>query len=299
MDVTVIILTKNEEIHIRRCLQLLKPLDPARIVLIDCDSTDATQQIAREMGAEVIVHQWPGNQAEQFNWALDNLDITTEWILRLDADEYLSDELVNELHSVVPVLPGSISALLFPLGRVFMERKLRHGIVNGVSMVRMFRNGAARYERRIMDEHLNILHGGTHICKHCFYDHSLLPLSDFITKHNNYANREAALYFEAELGLTGNLDTNSHHASAVERKRRQKGWYNKMPLLLRPMAYFCYRYILKLGFLDGKEGFMWDFFQGWWYRTLVDAKILEIKSAAGGDPEKIRQLLARSYDVHL
>ncbi|MCM1139819.1 MAG: glycosyltransferase, partial [Muribaculum sp.] len=96
LDITVIILTKDEKLHIRRCLERLYGI-AKRVIIVDCHSTDGTQEIARSLGAEIIEHDWPGNQAEQFNWAIDNLHIDTEWILRLDADEYLLPELLDEI----------------------------------------------------------------------------------------------------------------------------------------------------------------------------------------------------------
>lgn len=278
LDLTVIILTKDEKLHIARCLENVNQI--AKLVfVIDCHSTDGTQEIARSLGAEVIEHDWPGNQAAQFNWALDNLNIDTEWILRIDADEYLTDELISELESYVPSAPNDVSALVFPLGRTFMGRVLKHGIVNGISMIRMFRHGKARYENRIMDEHLQILEGNTHTCKHKFIDDNRMPISFFIEKHNGYAEREARLLVEQE-----QINKHNHtekYAKAVNAKREQKDMYARLPLFWRAFGYFCYRYFIKLGFLDGKEGFLWDFLQGFWYRTLVDAKVFEIKKKSG------------------
>lgn len=298
LDITVIILTFNEELHIRRCLDNVNQF-AAKVCVVDCFSTDKTVQIAQEMGSEVVEHKWPGNQAEQFNWALDNLPIRTEWILRLDADEYLSQELIMELYEKIPSIDKDVTAVVLPLGRAFMGRILKHGIVNGVSMIRLFRKGKARYENRMMDEHLQITEGYTYTCANKFIDDNRMPLSYFITKHNNYSAREAALLIDAEYCLTSIKDENSEYAEEVQKKREQKAKYARMPLFWRAFGYFVYRYIIKLGFLDGKEGFLWDFLQGWWYRTLVDAKIYEIKKACGNDKEKIRSYLKEKYEITL
>ncbi len=298
IDVTVIILTYNEEIHIRRCLENVNRF-ASRVIVVDCFSTDKTADIAKELGAEVIEHKWPGNQAEQFNWALDNLQISTEWVLRLDADEYLTPELIEELYQILPRMDKEISALVFPLGRAFMGRVLKHGIVNGVSMIRMFRKGKARYEKRVMDEHLQIVSGKTYICKNKFIDDNRMPLGYFVAKHNNYSVREAALLLDAEYNINSETEQNSEFAREVQAKRAQKAKYAKMPLFWRAFGYFVYRYIIKLGFLDGKEGFLWDFLQGWWYRTLVDAKVFEIKKTCGNDREKIKDYLLSQYNIQL
>lgn len=82
LDITVIILTYNEEIHIRRCLENVRQF-ASKVYVVDCLSTDRTVEIVKKLGAEIVEHEWPGNQAEQFNWALANLSISTKWVLRL------------------------------------------------------------------------------------------------------------------------------------------------------------------------------------------------------------------------
>lgn len=298
LDLSVIILTYNEEIHIRRCLENVKQF-ASKVYVVDCFSIDRTAQIAKELGAEVIEHEWPGNQAEQFNWALDNLPITTEWILRLDADEYLLPGLIEELLEKLPVIPESVSALSLSLARAFCGKILHHGIVNNIRIIRIFRKGKARYEKRLMDEHLSVLSGETIELKNQFVDDNRMPIGLFIDKHNGYATREAALLLDAEYHLTNTGTLPQDHGKEVEKKRFQKNKYARMPLFWRAFGYFFYRYIIKLGFLDGKEGFLWDFLQGWWYRTLVDVKIFEIKKACGNDKTKIKQYLRDKYNIAL
>lgn len=299
LDITVIILTYNEELHIRRCLENVCPI-AKKVYVIDSPSTDNTVAICGEFPeVEVVVHKYPGNQAEQFNWALDNVRIDTEWVLRLDADEYLLPELVDELKKKLPAMEEGVSALSLSLSRGFMGRVLRHGIVDNIKIVRIFRTGKARYEKRIMDEHLSILDGKTLEMEHQFIDDSRIPIGQFIRKHENYASREAILLLDAEYKLTSTASIPQEHGKEVEKKRAQKAKYAKMPLFWRAFAYFVYRYIIKLGFLDGKEGFLWDFLQGWWYRTLVDAKIFECKKACGNDPDAMRAYIAKYWGISL
>ena len=298
LDISVIILTYNEEIHIRRCLENVKQF-ASKVYVVDCFSIDRTAQIAKELGAEAIEHEWPGNQAEQFNWALDNLPITTEWILRLDADEYLLPGLIEELLEKLPVIPESVSALSLSRARAFCGKILHHGIVNNIRIIRIFRKGKARYEKRLMDEHLSVLSGETIDMKNQFVDDNRMPIGLFIDKHNGYATREAALLLDAEYHLTNMDSLPQDYGREVEKKRTQKARYARMPLFWRAFGYFVYRYIIKLGFLDGKEGFLWDFLQGWWYRTLVDAKVYEIKKACGDDKEKMRHFLQDKYNITL
>ena len=95
-DLAVIILQKNEKLHIQRCLERLAPLEARQIIVVDCFSTDGSDKTAALLGATVVQREWPGNQAAQFQWVLDNLPIESSWILRLDVDEYLTDELIEE-----------------------------------------------------------------------------------------------------------------------------------------------------------------------------------------------------------
>ena len=118
LDLTVIILTYNEEIHIRRCLENVCPI-AKKVYVVDSPSTDTTVAICQEFpNVEVVVHTYPGNQAEQFNWALDHLPIETEWILRLDADEYLTEALVRKLQAKLPSMPASVSSLSLSRARL-------------------------------------------------------------------------------------------------------------------------------------------------------------------------------------
>lgn len=301
LDITTIILTYNEELHIRRCLENVCEISK-KVFVIDSPSTDRTIEICNEFpNVEVVVHKYPGNQAEQFNWALDNIQIDTEWILRLDADEYITCELKQELALKLPTLGSKVSAVVLPLGRAFMGRILKHGIVNGVSMIRLFRNRKVRYEQRLMDEHLQVLDGDIVTFENKFVDDNRNSLKYFIDKHNNYSSREAVVLLDAELGLidcTMESET-AEYCEDIFVKRLQKQRYAKMPLFWRAFGYFCYRYIVKLGFLDGKEGFCWDFFQGLWYRMLVDAKIYEIKKLCGNDKDAIKKYIRESYNITL
>ena len=296
LDLTVIILTYNEEIHIRRCLENVCPI-AKKVIVVDSPSSDRTVQICQEFdNVDVVVHKYPGNQAEQFNWALDNLKIETEWILRLDADEYLTPELVEELKEKLPRMDEGVSALSLSRARAYFGKVLHHGIVNGIWITRIFRIGKARYEKRLMDEHLSV-EGEIVRMEHQFVDDNRMTIGQFTIKHEGYASREATLLLDAEYHLTDTSAMPKDHGEEVEKKRAQKERYARMPLFWRAFAYFVYRYVIKLGFLDGKEGFLWDFLQGWWYRTLVDAKIFEVKKACGNDKEAIVKYIKEKWGI--
>lgn len=294
LDLTVIILTLNEEIHIKRCLDRIMPI-AKKVYIVDSPSSDNTAQIAKEYGADVVVNKWPGNHAKQLNWALDNINIKTEWILRLDADEYLTDELIEELNQKLPHLEENISAIVLPLKRIFMGRHIKHG-TSDVSMIRIFRKGKVRCEERLMDEHMTLLSGETTTFNNAFVDDNINSISFFTNKHNGYATKEAIVTLSNEYGYSNSDNCLSDTTKA---KRAQKDRYYSMPLFLRAFIYFCLRYFIRGGFLDGKEGFLWHFLQGWWYRTLVDAKIFEIKKRCGNDKDKIKKYIKDNYNIEL
>lgn len=269
-NLTAIILTKDEQLHIRRCLERICPYCQ-KVLVIDCFSTDETVSICKEFSnTEVIQHEWPGNQALQFNWALDNLVISTEWVIRLDADEYLLDGEAEKLIALLPTLAQGKNALSLSLARYFLGRHIKHGGTDMIPLVRVFRKGTARSEVRAMDEHIVLTEGEVIVTNIRFADNNLNSLEWWTQKHLNYAKREAAMLMETD--EAGDNATSINTTQAIRAKRAQKEWYARLPLFWRAFAYFCYRYFFRLGFLDGKEGFLWHFLQGWWYRTMVDAE---------------------------
>lgn len=299
LPVAVIVLTKDEQIHIERCISNAMRVSN-EVYVVDSESTDNTRSIAECLGAKVEVHPWPGNQAEQFNWALDNLSLKSEWVLRLDADEYLTDELIEELYEKVPQLPADVSGVEFPRGYIFLGKEIRRG-TGRINQLRLFRRGKGRCEQRLMDEHIELTDGTTEQFNGAFFDDNLNNLSWWTQKHVGYAIREAVDLLDMEYDLTGAArgDESRHISEQAQAKRMKKHKYARLPLFWRSTAYFLYRYILRGGFLEGKEGFLWHFLQGWWYRTLVDAKVLELKRKSGGDRKKIIEILNNEYGIRL
>lgn len=275
LDITTIILTYNEEKHIKRCLENVLRFSK-KVYVIDSPSTDRTQEYCKEYdNVEVVVHKYPGNQAAQFNWALDNLPIDTEWTLRLDADEYLSDELIREMEEKLPSLPTEVTGVLMKRDIIFMGKRIKHGKLKTIKLLRLWRTGKGRIENREMDEHTYLTEGTSVEFRNWFYDHNLNGMDAWIRKHLDYANREVRIN-SAQGGL--NSGTNEGLGDNVLAARNsQKSKYYKLPLFWRAFIFFLLRYILLGGFLDGKAGFVWAFMQCWWYRTLVDAKIYETK----------------------
>ncbi len=292
LDITVIILTFNEEFHVERAVDNAKRF-AKNVFVVDSFSTDKTVEIAKSMGAMVYQHEWK-YPADQFNWALKNLPIQTEWVWKQDADELLTDELIAELHQVLPNTPEGVNAYTAQCLRKFMGKEIKHGIIPLV-LLRLFRYKYGSVEDKMMDEHVVISEGTIGALQHCFYDDNLNGLTWWTNKHNNYATKEAAELLITEYGLSKNDVVNSGSHSVSVRKKKLK--YMRLPLFWRAFALFIYRYIFRLGFLDGKEGFLWHFLQGFWYRSLADAKVFEIKKQFGYDDEKIKAYLLEKYDL--
>ena len=288
LDLSVIILTYNEELHIRRCLEKIAPY-VKQVFIIDCFSSDKTLEIAREYpNVMILQNKWPATKyAGQFNWALENAPIDSKWVLRLDADEYLLPETIAELNKKLHCLPNNVTGIVLKRRHIFFNKWMKRGTYP-VKLLRVFCYGKAKCEQRLMDEHIQLLEGTSVEFDNDFCDHNLNNISWFCHKHVEYATREAVDLLDIEYDMTGAAATDDEKNISDQAivKRQKKHKYAKLPLFLRSFIYFFYRYFIKMAFLEGKEGFAWSFFQGWWYRTLVDAKVLEARkwlSANGYD----------------
>jgi glycosyltransferase involved in cell wall biosynthesis len=296
-DTSVIILTYNESIHLDRCIRKVRPI-ANDIFVVDSFSTDDTVEIARKHNCCVYQNKWEKNYARQFNWALNNLPIKTEWVLRLDADEYLTDELILEIQSKLSTIPQNVTGIVFKRRHFFFGKWIKRGTYP-VKLLRLFRYKKGYCEQRWMDEHITLTEGADIEFEYDFVDHNLNNLSWWLNKHVDYSIREAVDMLDIELSLLDHDKSEIALNKQAEVKRHGKTKYTKLPLFWRSSAYFVYRYIMKFGFSEGAEGFLWHFFQGLWYRTLVDSKIYEIKKECGTDPQKIKKYLKDSYNLQI
>lgn len=276
MNLTAVILTFNEERHLARCIVSLRGL-VAQVVVVDCFSTDRTLEIAHNHGARVIQHTWV-NHASQFNWALTQLDADTDWVLRLDADEVLKPTLAAEIKARLPDIGREIDGVYCGRCMTFQGRMIRHGGVFPLRVLRLFRYGRGQCENRWMDEHIKVA-GPTLDLQGEIIDDNLQSLTWWTAKHNSYASREAVDLLNLEYGFMPHdtvASLRSGHKAGVKRWLKERV-YARLPKGFRAFAYFLYRYVIRLGFLDGQEGAAFHFLQGFWYRYLVDAKIAEVK----------------------
>lgn len=270
-DTTVIILTKNEETDIERCIRSVEGW-VKRIVIVDSGSTDRTVEIAERLGVEIVRHEPFVDYGRQFNWAIDNLRIKTTWVFRLDADEVITPELRKELEKELEHhATDDVSGFMMRYKVEFMGRYLMHGGFYPFQKITIFKYGKGRFEERAMGEHIVLSEGRCVYLRNDAIHHTLKTLDLYINKHNWYATREVQDYFDVRSGRENALlDGQPERA-----KKLRDGLYYRLPMFLRAKLFFWYRYYLRLGFLDGTPGYIFAFLQAYWYRTLVDAKIYE------------------------
>jgi glycosyltransferase involved in cell wall biosynthesis len=277
MYLTVVILTKNEERHIARCLDSVAPF-ASHCLVMDSGSTDRTVDIAEGKGAEVYFNHWV-NYATQMNLGIDRVPQESEWILRLDADEVITPVLAQEIRDRLPSLGADVEGVYVSRRMTFQGRSIRWGGIFPVRVLRLFRAGRGRCENRWMDEHI-LVSGNTADFKGELIDDNLNSLTWWTEKHNGYASREVVDLLNLEYGFMAYetvADLRGGQQAGVKRWLKERV-YARLPGGFRAFAYFVYRYVVRLGFLDSKEGTAFHVLQGFWYRYLVDMKLHEVKA---------------------
>ena len=272
-SITCIVLVKNEELNIRRCLESIKDL-AERIVVVDSGSTDSTISICEEFNCDIFYHEFE-NYGNQINWAIDNTSINTKWIYRIDADEVVTEKLKDEiLVRTKKHENDSVNGFIMKFNIFFLGKFLKYGESSIYNLV-IFKNGLGRYTDRMMGEHVELSEGTAENLKNPCLHYDCKSLSVWINKHNWYSNREVIDYFERRQGECQNNE--NYYKTASKSASLRDRLYYKLPYFLRAHLYFIYRYYFKLGFLDGRPGRAYCFLQAYWYRFLVDAKIIENK----------------------
>ena len=296
VDLAAIILCYNEQIHLKRALESIAPI-AKEVIVVDSFSTDRTVEIANAHGAIVLKNKFV-NQAQQFHWALTHAPLTAEWIMRLDADEIIEPDLIEEIKAKLPLLPKDVAGITLNRKHIFLGRWIRHGGRYPLTLLRIWRREHGRIENRWMDEHMIVWGGRIVAFNGGFADHNLNDLSHFTDKHNKYATREAIDVLGQKYNLFGGDTTLSANETsrqiAIKRFMKER-IYNRLPFQVSALIYFLYRYFIQLGFLDGKEGLIYHVLQGFWYRFLVGAKVFELQRAIAHlkDPIQIKAELRR------
>jgi len=262
--------------------------------VVDSFSTDRTVEVARALGARVVTNPWV-NYARQYRFALEQCGIDTEWVLRLDADEVIGPDLAARLAQTVPALPADVTGVVLNRRHVFMGRWVRHGGRYPLRLLRLWRHGLGEVEDRWMDEHVLIREGRTVAIEGAFSDVCQRDIAFFIAKHSGYATREAIDILDRKYDLFGTAPTLSARGSgwqAMLKRVCKERVYNRLPFGIGPAAYFVFRYVFQRGFLDGREGLIYHVMQAFWYRFVVDVRLLELEAAMQGGETREERITA-------
>lgn len=268
----VVILTFNSESIIAETLVQAKKVS-GNVLVVDSGSTDTTCEIATKLGCRVVQRDF-NNYSDQRNWAINSVKKEYEWQLHLDADEVLDETVIAEIHQALGT--GKHEAYMLRRRDYFMGRELKHSGVNPWHL-RLFRSGIGHCENRLYDQHFYATKPAAKL-RGLMHDKNTLTLSDWTARHNRWSDLEAQEILAAKNSADDVLKPRAF-GDARERTRFIKLiYYRWLPGGLRSFAYFVYRYVFRLGFLDGREGFYFAFFQAFWFRMLVDAKAYESRS---------------------
>lgn len=272
-DVAVIILTYNEELNLPQALDSV--VGWAReVFVVDSFSTDRTVEIARHYGCHVVQHPFE-DYAKQRNFALLELPIKAEWVFFLDADEWLPEALKQEIATRLASDPVE-RGFLVKRRLIWMGRWIKHGYYP-TWILRLARRGFVRCEERGVNEHL-IVDGPVGRLEHDFVHEDRKGLADWIAKHTGYARLEAEELLKRRQGQAQREIRARLFGTQAERKRWLRyHLYERLPPLVRPFLFWGYRYLLRGGFLDGREAFIYHFLQALWFPLLIDAYYLELR----------------------
>jgi glycosyltransferase involved in cell wall biosynthesis len=275
LPISVIILTYNEEENLAQCLQSVADW-AGEVFVVDSGSTDRTLEIAELFAARVVSHPFE-NYSQQRNWALDNLRPHYEWVFNIDADERVTPELAAQMERLFSDNEiQNIAGIVVSRRTVFLGRPILHGGHYPVYHLRLFRLGAGRCEDRLYDQHF-IVNGPVRHISGDLVDVITSDLTEWLVRHARWGAAEAReLTMHSDCLPDGRRLSGSLTGTPIQRRRwLRSSLYGKAPLFWRAFGYFLYRYILRLGFLDGREGLIFHFLQGCCFRFYVDAKIYE------------------------
>lgn len=272
-----VILTYNEEIHLPRLLASIEELE-APIYILDSGSTDRTIEIANEVKAEVKTNTFE-NHPKQWDFALKTFNITTPWTIGLDADQIVTPELLFLLKAFKSEDYSHVNGIYFNRKNYFKGTWIKYGGFYPKYLLKMFRTNVGYSDLNENMDHRFIVTGQTSIWKNGHIIEENLKeneISFWITKHNKYSDLTAQEEVERLNKLRDQTNQAKFWGNPDERVAYLKKIWWKLPLGLRPFLYFTYRIIFKLGILDGSNGILFHFLQGFWFRLIVDVKMKEI-----------------------
>jgi len=279
--ISVVVLTRNEERHLPRALASLAGL-AAEVFVVDSYSTDGTEEAARAGGASFVQHPFESHSA-QLNWALQTLPLRGEWVMKLDADEYVEADLHEFLDQELATISADVHGVQIRCKQVFLGKWVRHGGVYPLELLRIWRRGSAYVQDKLMDEHVILNRGGSIRRAVHIANAPLMSVREFCEKHLTYAQREADDFIRRKTERQ-NSSTSSPPKSQSEFKALLKhGFYERLPFLIGPLLYWLYRVVIRSGWRDGVTGAAYHFLQGFWYRALVQITARERPRSTQGE----------------
>lgn len=280
-----VILTYNEETNLPACLESLRGWCQ-EIYVVDSGSTDRTVQIAREAGAHVVTHPFE-THPKQWNWALRTAPIETDWVLALYADYRISHGLKEEILRLLPGTPSGVEGYYIPRKQIFRGRWIRYGAYWPRYILALFRRGRAwSDEGEYVDCRFSV-RGQTRTLHHPIVERnekeeSILFWLDKQLKYIELLAQEE--YLRRHHQLAGWAISPSPWGTPDQRVLWWKQIWYRLPIYIRPFLYFAYRYLFRLGVLDGWKGALFHFLQAFWLRLMVDIRIGELERAQKGRP---------------
>ena len=295
--VCLVVLTFNSEESLKLVVDSCRPLRP-RIVVVDSGSTDGTVAIAESLGCEVLQHPFE-NYARQRNWAQEAIGATEGWYLHLDSDEVLSPELCVSMKAVLASPGAEFDGYLMKRVPFFMGHRIRHGVIGSTFHLRLYRAGKGRCEDRLYDQHY-VLDGQAGRLEGDLLDLQVTTVEKWTAAHNRWSTAEAEEVWTSHMSPEAQESSGTLAASLRGDMRMRKRWlknrvWYRMPLLLRPFMFFLYSFFLRGGFLDGRVGLAYHVLQAFWFRYLIDVKLLERRVAAEGFTRTYAEL-ERSFE---
>jgi len=275
-----IIITYNEEQHLPRLLESIADLN-AEIFILDSGSTDNTLAIAQQYGAVIQQHAFE-NHPKQWDYALNNFNVQTPWVICLDADQIVTEGLKTRLADFKDEDHQQVDGIYFNRKNYFKGRWIKHGGYSPFYLLKMIRYGVAYSDLNENMDHRFIVPGKTEVWKDGYILEENLKenqISFWINKHNRYSDLVAQEEVERMLKIRSQTLKPNFWGSPDERTAWLKQLWWKMPLYSRPLIYLIYRMFFRLGILDGRTGIIFHFLQAFWFRLIVDIKIDEILSA--------------------
>jgi glycosyltransferase involved in cell wall biosynthesis len=279
LPLSFLMLTYNEELNLARSLPMLAGW-ATDIVVVDSFSTDRTVDIAQSYGARVVQRKFTGH-AEQWAWAMKNVPLANEWIFMHDPDHRVTPELKDELMRMFATgIRSEVDGLYVKRRNVFQGKWIRHGGYYPIYMLKIVRRDRVFFDEHEFDYRAYVP-GQTLALAHDIVEENVKEenISFWIDKHNRFAVRQA----EEELFRANNPSSWKVRPSLFGSPDQRTLWlkvrWYRMPLFVRPFVYFFYRYVIRLGFFDGKEGFVFHFMQALWYRLLVDINVKQLRTA--------------------